>query len=394
MAWLDKIRKFFAEEKTQDKDSSASDEEIIGFEQLYLKIKEKSLESLNKKEQLKKEIQARIVLLDKELGEAISMLEKIDLSDKREHEKVKLVVKENLNLYVSYLKRLLEKLNAINEAEIKDYMEKVYAALNEFNRASPIPYEKANILIGKELAHSRELVRGFIANMDQVSNNKELSKEDEIHKLDSLIKELKNSEIQSHKFDNDIGAMNSKISKTNKEIEETKIKIEDIKKSREFRDDNIKKEERNKNELELEKEIQNIKQKIELRELAKFYHTDKKKSKLIGQYGENFKLALENDKVLEIVKLVKEARNVELDIDFGNVQEKIAKLKEPLMTESDKEIKRFEESLKRLEYEIISLQESIKQESKKKEKLTVKKDEIISQIKTLSKSLLGVEVKV
>src|SRR3989344_2611093 len=116
MQWLDKIKGIFKEERVVE----SKKPESISFEDIYSKVEDKVKENSIREDNLKKQISDRINQFDYELNRALESLEKIDLSGRKEHEKIKLVVTENLNLYISQLKRLIYNLKNIEYIKTKD----------------------------------------------------------------------------------------------------------------------------------------------------------------------------------------------------------------------------------------------------------------------------------
>ena len=62
-------------------------------------------------------VKNRIFKLADELEEEAEVLENLDLTEKREQEKIKLVVRENLNKYAYYVRKLAETLKAPETGE-------------------------------------------------------------------------------------------------------------------------------------------------------------------------------------------------------------------------------------------------------------------------------------
>ena len=114
MSLINKIKEFFKgkEEKSLDvpiKESS--------LEEVPLKLEEESKEITTSKKQLKERLYNNIKDFELKIDDVILSLEEIDISEKKEHDKIKLVVNESLNQYITYLKRTIEILSKIDKSK-------------------------------------------------------------------------------------------------------------------------------------------------------------------------------------------------------------------------------------------------------------------------------------
>lgn len=383
MSFIDKIKKIFKEEKVEEKQIKK-----ISFEQLPTKINEKLKEGVEKTERIKKEITEKITNFDKEIFNALGVLEQINIEERKEHEKLKLVVRENLSLYINYLKRFLHNLKKTENLEIEEQIKKIFAQLNEFEKISYLPYEKATILIGKELENVKILIKEFKKGVNKVAEENKTFFEETLtlNQLNSILQELKHNKTYTKELEIMIEDSNNEINKIKEEIKKIERKINEIKSNDEYKKDLEEKEKHARDLNELEKEILALKQKIDFRLLAKYFHYDKKKSQLIRHYSENFKSALENDKELEIISLVKQAQNIELN-SLNEIQKKLSELNKSFTTKTDNEILSLEEELKKFHSRILSIELDIQNELKKKERLIAKKEKISQETKELAKKV-------
>lgn len=383
MSWTSILKRIFKEEK----DNSKAEREIetVTFEQLPLTLNSKLKWHSERKDNIKKEITERIDKFSLDMQEAITVIEKIDLSKRKEHEKIKTIVEENLRSYTAHLNRLVERLNNLENMEIKGYLNKMPLILNEFDRTSHSAFEKSTILIGNELQETRVLISEFFKDVNSIAKkSKPILEESElINKLDFLFGELKQNDLLLETLH-----LNQKESHRNLEIKEleyekTNENISRIKISIDYKKDQEEKDKHKRMAVELDKKIQSAKDNINLKLLAKFFHENKKKDSIIKDYIANFKSALENDKNLEIASLVMEAQD--LDVKYlGEIQEKISELSKPLLLKTDNKIIDLENNLKKLDSEIAGIKNYVEEGLKKKEKLTRKREKIEAEIKDLA----------
>jgi len=392
MTWLDSLKKIFKEEEKIIKDKKL---DIVPFEQIYSIVDEKIKEHSKKNEQLKEEIIGRITQFETEIISSIAVLESIDISDKKEHEKIKLIVAENLSLYVTQLKRLAYNLKNIHDLDAKPCMDKLFHIWNGFNKDSHTPFEKATILIGKELETAKLILKSFIKSIsDLAANNKQFFEEIEITaRLNSMLQETKKNNSFEHEIDLNIESLKQYLEKIKIEDGTIRKKIFDIMESQKYKEDTEKKDSRKNKMDELENEIQSMKQKINLKLLAKHFHHDERKSQIIKDYSNNFKLALEDDSNLELMEFIKSAHGTEFET-LKELKLKISEFSKPFVTETDKEITNLENNIKRLELRAAKTNSDIEDNEKKKNKLDIKKKSIILESKNLAMSLFpNLEIK-
>ena len=92
------ILDFFRKTKTEK-----TEPEKIIFDELEDWLEKKKIETEENDVVFSRDIQKIIKKVCLDFEEEIEVLEKIDLSEKKEHEKAKLIIEENLNYYVNYL---------------------------------------------------------------------------------------------------------------------------------------------------------------------------------------------------------------------------------------------------------------------------------------------------
>lgn len=383
MSWLNELKKIFIEKEVIENKKT----EMVTLEQIYSKVDAKIKEDLEKKKELKREIINRINQLEIEIKSPIGCLKKINLSERKEQDRIKLIVTENLNLYTIQLERLVNNLKNIENMEAKESTNKLFFILNDFNRTSHIPFEKATILIGKELQTVKEIINNFLKDIDKIVNNKELFEKIEIsHKLSLLLSDLTKNKSYEEELNKKKKDFNEELKREGEGYNIINQKIDTMKNSLDYKKDMQEKEEHKERLNKLENELQSLRQKINFKLLAKYFHHDNKKIPIILGYADNFKSSIKNDNDLMIVDFAKEAQGIELG-SLGELRSKIINNSDQLITQTDKYIAVLEANLKELDFRIIGIRANIENESKKMEKLMVKRKKMISEVKNLSKPL-------
>jgi hypothetical protein len=359
-----------------------------------LSIQEIEEESKSKIKDIDKEIYnsgALIVPIVKEsiplLKEGVERLKKVNLDKRREDQKLKIIINENLAFYISHLESLIDSLNKIDEKEeLKDYTSKINLIFESFFKNSAKNYEKATILVGKEF----ESVNLVFKNISQTLNpllTENLEKTTKKQKLSDIldkIESLKKLDETENKINEDILSLNQKNKKEQEGIREKEQDINNLIKSKEYRKH---KEERDKVErakLKIKEEIHEIREKINLKELAKIYHSVEKKHKVIQRYMENFDQAISEDN-LEFDNILKERV---LNLSLSEVAERKKKLDE-YINSSEVDVKKISKDIESRKNKINEINRRIEEEKVKLIKFNERKEALVSEVKKEANEMLS-----
>jgi len=373
---LNKIKLMFTK-KQEKKDDEIK--EIINIEELpsRLEIKINELNAL--KRQLKNEISKKVSCFEIETNEKIVDLENIDISQRKEYDKIKIIVKDNLNIYISHLKRTIDNIKKAEHEVIENYIIRIFQTLNEFNKISSKPFEKATILIGEELGNTKAIVISFIQDINKIvgDNNFIFEKNKSYGIIGNLLSESKQLNSLYMEIDNKLLGSNINLENAKAEQNILNSKLSEIKETDSFKE--YAQEKLNyKNRLYfLESEIQVINEKLKLKLLLKKFHHNKKIDELVRDYINNFKNALKEDKELNIINILDED-NKKLAFKLREIQNTLISL-HPLSPTKINESGAY----------IINLENSIKNENKIKEKISIKLQKINSDLMEESKLLFN-----
>ena len=385
MSLIKKFKEFFRSEEGESLDFSVKE---ISLEEIPLKLEEESKEITIQKDQLKERLYSNIRDFELKTYEVIHSLEEIDISEKKEYDKIKLVVNENLNQYITHLKRAVENLKKIDLSDPEEIIHKISSILNEFSRLSHMPFEKATILVGEKLGNAKITVNSFIKEINSIfEENKKLFEKDKLFKkINVLMNELKNRKYLLEEIDLELKELHNKMKGKKAECSSIKYQISKIKQGEQFNKDNIEKENNRRNIEEIDKKINSLKKDVNFKALSKKLHEDKKKYKLIMNYIADFKKAIKDDKELQIIDILKLNSNNNYNKDLQEIQQRIIELESPLLAKTDYEISSLEKELSKLDTNINDIESDIARELKKKEKLHIKIDGINSEILENSKN--------
>jgi len=372
MAIKDFLKKIFS------KQEEVKEKEKIKFSQVGRWIEKSSSELGKREEQASENIVSRVNQFISDLETQMKILEIIDTNKKKVEEKVKMIVKENLLLYISYLAKMAESLKEINKKNPLDHLDIIFA---EFSKKSEPAYQKATFLIGKELGETRKLISVFSKDINEIVNlNKEVyTKLTLIKKVKKKIEEidsLKKSESEIILNQEQIGL---NLEDKRKAINIIKTSISSLKNSQAYLSSQDKKNENIQAKQELLKEFQKIKEKIDFKHLASIFHVNEKKMRIVKEHNSGFLISLERDNGESILSLLEETRNKELRESLEGL---IKKNKELNSFQEIDESLELESDIKRIELEIQSLEQEKTKLEKAKEKLQENTRNLVKEIKS------------
>jgi len=364
--------------KEPKKESLDLDEIINLFENKRKKIKEKEKEIFIS-------IKDKISVIIKELNEKVKILERIDMESIKAEDRVKLIVKGNLNNYINHTKNFAENIYNLKEENLEKFIVELNEILLDFNKKSYMSYQKATFLIGNEIAAVKESIINFSKYLEKLfKENKDIIDSSKI--ISSIKLNLKNlgETEESIKI---VDEKNISLDEKTKNIKEANEKIlreiEKIKKTSSYIENLKKQEEVNLSKKELENNIYNLKQLIDLKSLANLFHNDEEKWNIIKFYKEDFQTAFKKDNGADILNLLKEAKidNEIILIKIKQINDKREEIIKDIKIIKKDEIEELSVELKKIKLEIENLNNKKTKELKKYNKLKTKKEEIINSIK-------------
>ncbi len=352
-------------------------QERIQAEKNKIKDKEKEVVTL---------INNRILKLAAELEEEKNALEKVDLKEKRVEEKIKTIVIGNIGAYVFYLNKLIDDLKGITKENLEKITGQIDSAFLNFKQKSSLSFEKATFLVGKEFDAVGRSINSFFRDLKTVlEENQELIETSKIiSSVENKAREIGMTRKSQLDVANNIREIDNEIKILEKGSNEIKNQIERIKGSEEYSRKISQKKEIEKKREDLDREISHLREMINLKSLAKHFHEDDKKRRIIEDYRENFKEFFAEDNGKRIIDLFEQARGKSEEIterarkiaskreeiektriEYDETQEleaEIGKIKleiESLKTEGIKEMKRQGKIEETIRAAINSLKEEL-----------------------------------
>lgn len=297
MGFLDKVRGFFKEEeKVPEVKENIKIEEIDSF----LNSRQSETENLyrEKIEILHKEID---LVLD-EIEEGIENLERIDISGKKEQERLKEIVNLSKRDYVMAVRKFV--------GEMREDKIGINGKIDKFVTLSSKSYMKANYLIGDELERIKDgIVKIKRLNAEFLRDNSELiSKREKIQEFMKKNREKKNRENIKPGIEKDISDSEKLCREYEEKLRSLGKEIEKIKSGKEYAErENLvwEKEETRKKLKEVSEKLNSL---LDKKALEKYIYLDLEGKGIAEKYSDDLTHALLEDEDLKIFLVIKEIR--------------------------------------------------------------------------------------
>ena len=359
--------------------------EKLGFSEIENWIKNKIKENEFKEKKILFGVGERIKDFIKELREKIVILKGFDVGAKREKEQIKNIVIDSREKYIESVEDLIERLNNLEEPKFEKFIEKINKNFFDFNKSSFKNYERATILIGKEMASIKESLKVFSRNLLKTFEDSKpildsfknlLTIKEKLHAISPIDKIL---ESISEKKSN----LNKKISEKEKENIILKQNLEELKTSPAHLENLAKQKKIEFLKEESKKNILELKQLLDFKALSSFFHIFKEQMRIVKNHREDFYTHFIKDNGKSVVSLLDEAK-----LNNDAIAEKIKKISSKLeeTKNNEQEIKKDETQeiylkIKDVSLEIDNLKIEKVKEEKRDEKLKISKEELISILK-------------
>jgi len=330
-------------------------------------------------------IQKKVDIFTNELKEKINDVEKVDIESKKVEDKIKFIVNEGRKKYLESVMSFIENLERLEKNRFEKFIEDINKIFLNFNKSSHMSYERATILIGKEMAKIKESLKVFSRDLMKIfDENKEIINSSEtIFLIELKLNKITENSKIIKKVDEKIMFLDKRITKEKEEIEKIQEEIEKIKKSEDYIR-NLEKQKKVKlSEEELEKEILSLKQLINFKALANFFHIFKEQMNIVKTYRENFQTEFRKDNGKELINLLDEAK-----LNNKTISEKIMQInnKKQAIIKNKQEIKEDKTQelylrTTKIILEIGNLKNEKERVKKGREKLKISNEEMTKEIK-------------
>jgi len=369
--------------------------EKLTFSEIEKWLEKKIEENQTREKQILILVKEKIKNFNSDLRTKIILLSEVDVESKKAEDKIKEIVNNSRAQYTEAVDNLMTHLENLKETRFSDFTKKINNIFLDFNKKSFKNYERATILIGKEMASIKESLKVFSKNLLKTFDENKLIIDSFKNLL--IIKEKLNTIIQINKILEKISEkksnLNKKINEKEKENETLKQNLEEIKISPVYLEILSKQKKIKSLREESKKEILEFKQLLDFKVLANFFHINKEQMNILKDHKENFHANFEKDNGKIIIELLDEAK-----LNNNIILEKInlirIKIKET--ANHEKNLKKDETQelyykIKEIGLEIDNLKIEKIREEKREEKIKTSKQEL-NRILEQELSKLNVEV--
>lgn len=351
---------------------------------------EKKLENLKAQEKaILDSIQKRVDSFAGELKEKIDAAKSFNVSLKKEEDRIKSAVEEGRKKYLESVEHLIESLKNLNKEKLEEAIADTNRIFLNFSKRSSRSYERATILIGKEMGEIKESLKAFSKSLIKIFNeNTGLVKSSRTISLIKLkLVQFEKIEQELKNIDREIISLDKEISEKEKENMKILAEIDAIKKSPEYLKKLEKQEKIKLLKNESEKDISDLRQLIDFKALGNFYHIFEDEIQTVKAHRDDFQANFQKDGGKTILSLLETAKLNSKNISdklsqIHKKKEEILKLEAELEDEKNKDkINELYSASTKAILEISNLKKQKSLEEKRLEKFRANKEEIISKLK-------------
>ncbi len=375
--------------KEPEKESEEKEKKIT-LSEVEDAVQEKEGETEKREKHEIKKIEARIKEFTEEIKDKITILNEVNVEAKEKNEKVKSTVNEGRKKYTEHLEKLIESLEdvvnfgSIGKVNLKKVTEDINSAFIRFNTHSGKSYERATILIGKEMGSIKEAMKKFSTELIELFNEDQelISTSKKLTQIKSKLEELKKIDEELIKSEEELKNIILDINTKEKLKKERQENLDRIKKSQEYLDNLEKKNNLEFRKNEIRKEIQGLRTMIDFKGLSNFYHIFEDRMEVVKRYRDNFSEEFREDNGNRLLNLLNESK-----LNTEEIYDKIKQIKEwrEELEKKKKEIKPDETVA--LSSEIESGEAAVKESIKEKEWAESKKQGILETKKNMLDSI-------
>src|SRR3989338_1070342 len=283
--------------------------------------------ALNEKEKLiAHAIKDRLNLLTSELESGINVLSNINLDQRKVEEKLKQISKTNLDRYLFLLNELKDDLKNLEFSTIHE-SNKVLFRIQKLERDSYMNFEKATILVGKEIEIVVQSIRSFLTDYKNIlGENKGLTEDSSaIVRVESIIQEISDIEDNLRWHEGEKNRVLSDINFLKDKVKDQIEMEEQVLKSREHAEYLEKKTGLEKRKKELEHELNRPRSVINLKSLASLHHANEKNMAIITEYRANLARAIEKDNGESVLSIIEHNHPAKEQINkINNLRDEIS----------------------------------------------------------------------
>jgi len=369
--------------------------EKIEFSEIEKWLEKKRKENEAKEKEILVLVEDKIRNFNADLRTKIIILNDFDVESRKEEDRIKEIVSDSRAQYIEAVENSMGNLENLRETKFPDFSKRIDKIFFDFNKASFKNYERATILIGKEMANIKGGFKTFSKDLFEIFKDNEDIPElfQKIEFIKSKLNLLGPMDGSMKGISETIASLNGKINQRKKETQRLLNEIKRIKQSENYKNMLEEKEKISALKEESKDTIFALRQLLDFKALANFFHINEEQMNILKDHKEYFHANFEKDNGKMIMGLLDESK-----LNTNAILEKVnlirAKIEE--ITNHEKNLKEDKTQnvslrIKEVGLEIDNLKIEKFKEEKRDEKLKTSKEELISSLKQeLSK--MNVEV--
>ena len=366
--------------KKKPLESKIAQKEVLNIQDLDKWVNENLSKTQNQKSTYHKNIKNQVSLLSKEIDQHTQNFERIEWDKIKEDERIKRIVKENLNNYAIYLNQLMSELSKLEESDISK--EIIYSMFSAFEKKASMNYQKSTYLIGKEIELINKSISIFFKEINNLheENKGALIKTSTLEEVKNSLKELSNIEITISKFNEQLKNYEKEVESSKKEVDKQEAILKEKINSVEFKNWQEKNKELQNKKDNLSREMQKLSNIIDFKKLAKIWHENIYEMSSLTEYRSNFIQTFQSDKGELLRKLIEQLENKEtIKIVILKINELEREIENTNIEKSP--ALNFEKNIEEIRSKISNIQEKHLAENRKLEKVMLTKKPIINELK-------------
>ncbi len=372
--------------KKRKKKEISEPKKEISFSEIPSYLEEKEKNNQDEKERIFILISEEIKNFNGNVKERIISVKEFDLNSKKAEDKLKAITEVGRKKYLEAIEEFLDNINNLEKEDFKKFFEKIDRLLVNFNKSSNKNYERATVLIGKEMSDLRETLKNFSKRLAEIfkENKKIIEICEEIDAIKERVNEFEKNKKNCERIKENIEDLKKKISELEKEKENTEKEIEKIKESKEYLENQKRKEKIISLEKDIENKINELQREIDFKALASFFHIFENSMQIVKSHKENFQNEFEKDNGKRILELLEESKlnNSFIENKIKEIRNKKEELFDCKQNIKKEEIEDLFSKIKNIKEDISELKNEIEKKEKLREKLKENNLEIEEAIKS------------
>ncbi len=379
------LKKFFRKEE---------DKNTVSFEEIADFLDSHEKEFLAKKEEFDFKVKDRLERFVVEIDEKKSILESLNLDEKKADSRAIFIVKQNLNYYLNSLDNLIENIRGIGNYDLIQNINEIFLNFKERSKAY---FNKSTFLIGKELEGVEMVIESFFKDLNKIVKDSS-DVQESLKAFSEIRKTLENiSEVDSKgkDIDSEIEMLRIELGDVEKSKSGIMEGIMEIKNSENYKKENEIKENYDMKVRELDKMILDLKSDVDFKYLGNLYHFSEKNMDKIKKFQNSFKEEFGKDRGKSLRDLIGKGHPNKEGVlkKIENVLKKIDEVEKiDVEFPVEEKIKDMNEKLKDLIFKKESVESEIKKSVKRKGDVVSEKRDLVENVREgLYK--IGIELK-